>query len=100
MNLENRLLRLLARKPYVPAGADDITKKLGLGQAQAGEVRRELRGLVRSGRVVRLPDKRFALPADEDLVAGYPVALRMEGEGPTGQQRYREADRAGAPASA
>ena len=29
MNLENRLLRLLARKQYVPAGADEITKKLG-----------------------------------------------------------------------
>ena len=64
MNLENRLLRLLGRKHYVPVGADDITKKLGLGEAQAKEVRRELRGLVRSGRVVRLPDKRFALPAD------------------------------------
>ena len=63
MHLENRLMRLLGRKHYVPAGANDITKKLGLGQAQAAEVRRELRGLLRSGRVVRLPDKRFALPA-------------------------------------
>ena len=82
MNLENRLLRLLARKQYVPAGADDITKKLGLGQAQAGEVRRELRGLVRLGRVVRLPDKRFALPADEDLVAGRNVLKRLANEKP------------------
>ena len=79
MNLENRLLRLLGRKHYVPVGADDITKKLGLGEAQAKEVRRELRGLVRSGRVVRLPDKRFALPADEDLVAGRILMNRRGG---------------------
>ncbi len=79
MNLENRLLRLLGRKHYVPVGADDITKKLGLSQAQAKEVRRELRGLVRSGRVVRLPDKRFALPADEDLVAGRILMNRRGG---------------------
>ena len=79
MNLENRLLRLLGRKHYVPAGADDITKKLGLSQAQAKEVRRELRGLVRSGRVVRLPDKRFALPADEDLIAGRILMNRRGG---------------------
>ena len=79
MNLENRLLRLLERKHYVPAGADDITKKLGLGEVQAKEVRRELRGLVRSGRVVRLPDKRFALPADEDLVAGRILMNRRGG---------------------
>ncbi|HIM23500.1 MAG TPA: ribonuclease R [Verrucomicrobia bacterium] len=79
MNLVNRLLRLLGRKHYVPVGADDITKKLGLGQAQAGEVRRELRDLVRSGRVVRLPDKRFALPADEDLIAGRILMNRRGG---------------------
>ncbi len=79
MNLENRLLCLLGRKHYVPVGADDITKKLGLGQAQAGEVRRELRDLVRSGRVVRLPDKRFALPADEDLIAGRILMNRRGG---------------------
>ena len=79
MNLENRLLRLLERKHYVPAGADDITKKLGLGEVQAKEVRRELRGLVRLGRVVRLPDKRFALPADEDLVAGRILMNRRGG---------------------
>ena len=35
MNLENRLLRLLGRKHYVPSGADDITTKLELGQAEA-----------------------------------------------------------------
>ena len=79
MNLVNRLLRLLGRKHYVPVGADDITKKLELGQAQAGEVRRELRDLVRSGRVVRLPDKRFALPADEDLIAGRILMNRRGG---------------------
>ena len=53
MNLENRLLRLLGRKHYVPSGADDITTKLELGQAEAKDVRSELRNLVRSGRVVR-----------------------------------------------
>jgi|TARA_B100000678_G_scaffold263906_1_gene247038 ribonuclease R len=79
MNLENRLMRLLGRKHYVPAGANDITKKLGLGQAQAAEVRRELRGLLRSGRVVRLPDKRFALPAEEDLIAGRILMNRRGG---------------------
>ena len=79
MNLVNRLLSLLGRKHYVPVGADDITKKLELGQAQAGEVRRELRDLVRSGRVVRLPDKRFALPADEDLIAGRILMNRRGG---------------------
>ena len=72
-------MRLLGRKHYVPAGANEITKKLGLGQEQAREVRRELRGLLRSGRVVRLPDKRFALPAEEDLIAGRILMNRRGG---------------------
>ena len=79
MNLDNRLLRLLGRKQYVPAGVDDITQKLGLGQEQAKEVRRALRALVRLGRVVRLPDKSFALPADEDLLAGRILMNRRGG---------------------
>ena len=79
MNLENRLLRLLGRKHYVPAGADDITKKLELGQAQAAEVRSELRNLVRLGRVVKLPDNHYALPGDENLVAGRILMNRMGG---------------------
>ncbi len=79
MNLENRLLRLLGRKQYVPSGADDITTKLELGQAQAKDVRAELRNLVRLGRVVRLPDKCFALPGDEDLVAGRILMNRRGG---------------------
>ena len=79
MNLENRLLRLLGRKHYVPAGADDITKKLELGQAQAAEVRSELRNLVRLGRVVKLPDNHYALPGDEDLLAGRILMNRRGG---------------------
>ena len=79
MNLENRLLRLLGRKHYVPSGADDITTKLELGQAEAKDVRAELRNLVRLGRVVRLPDKCFALPGDEDLVAGRILMNRRGG---------------------
>ena len=79
MNLENRLLRLLGRKHYVPSGADDITIKLELGQAQAKDVRAELRNLVRLGQVVRLPDKCFALPGDEDLVAGRILMNRRGG---------------------
>jgi len=79
MNLENRLLRLLGRKQYAPAGADDITNKLGLAQSQASEVLSELRDLVRSGRVVRLPGKRFSLPADEDLIAGRILMNRRGG---------------------
>ncbi|SVC01845.1 uncharacterized protein METZ01_LOCUS254699, partial [marine metagenome] len=79
MNLENRLLRLLGRKHYVPCGADDITTKLEFGPEQAKDVRSELRNLVRLGRVVRLPDKRFALPGDEDLVAGRILMNRRGG---------------------
>ena len=79
MNLENRLLRLLGRKHYVPSGADEITAKLKLGQTEAKEVRAELRNLVRLGRVVRLPDKCFALPGDEDLVAGRILMNRRGG---------------------
>ena len=79
MNLENRLLSLLGRKHYVPAEADDITKKLEIGQAQAAEVRSELRNLVRLGRVVKLPDNHYALPGDENLVAGRILMNRMGG---------------------
>ena len=79
MNLENRLLRLLGRKHYVPSGADEIATKLELGQAEAKDVRAELRNLVRLGRVVRLPDKCFALPGDEDLVAGRILMNRRGG---------------------
>ena len=79
MNLENRLLRLLGRKHYVPSGADEITTKLELGQSEAQDVRAELRNLVRLGRGVKLPDNHYALPGDENLLAGRILMNRMGG---------------------
>ena len=79
MSFEKQLLREMGRKNYVPLAADELAECVAPGQPKNKEFRRELRGLVRAGRVVKLPDKRFALPVDEDHVAGRILMNRRGG---------------------
>ena len=79
MIFEEQLLRVMGRKNYVPLAADELAERVAQGQTKTKEIRRELRGLVRAGRVVKLPDKRFALPDDEDHVAGRILMNRRGG---------------------
>ena len=79
MIFEKQLLRVMGRKNYVPLAADELAERVAQAQTKTKEVRRELRGLVRAGLVVKLPNKRFALPNDEDHVAGRILMNRRGG---------------------
>ena len=79
MIFEKQLLRVMGLKNYVPLAADELAERVAPGQTKTKEIRRELRGLVLAGQVVKLPDKRFALPDDEDHVAGRILMNRRGG---------------------
>ena len=81
MTYEKQLIRFLGRKDYVPLSAQDIAEHISSEPANFKEIRRDLRGLFRAGRVVKLPDKRFALPSDEDHVVGRIIMNRRGGGG-------------------
>ncbi len=79
MTYEKQLIRFMGRKTYVPLSAQEIAKNICPEESEAKKVRRELRELVRAGRVVKLPDKRFLLPKDEDHVVGRILMNRRGG---------------------
>ena len=56
-----------------------VEERAADAESKYKEIRRDLRGLFRAGRVVKLTDKRFALPSDEDHVVGRIIMNRRGG---------------------
>ena len=79
MIYEKQLIRFMSRKKYVPLCAQEIAAHITSEGSEFKEVRRDLRGLLRAGRIVKLPDKRLALPKDEDYVVGRIIMNRRGG---------------------
>jgi len=79
MAYEKQLIRFMGREDYVPLFAQDIAEHISSDESKYKEIRRDLRGLFRAGRVVKLTDKRFALPSDEDHVVGRIIMNRRGG---------------------
>ena len=79
MTYEKQLIRFMSRKKYVPLCAQEIAAHITSEGSEFKEVRRDLRGLLRAGRIVKLPDKRLALPKDEDHVVGRIIMNRRGG---------------------
>ena len=79
MTYEKQLIRFMEGKNYVPLIAQDIAEHIAKEGSEYKEVRRDLRGLLRSGRIIKLPDKRLAIPKDEDHIVGRIIMNRRGG---------------------
>lgn len=68
--LAERILGLLSKEAESPKTASEVGRALGLFQREGFLLRRTLKGLVKSGRLVRVKGGRFAPPSNLHLAVG------------------------------
>jgi ribonuclease R len=68
--MKDLILKLLARKDYVPANIPEMLELLQLELRQQQELQRELRKLERSGHIARIKGNRYIIPLEADLIPG------------------------------
>ena len=78
--MQERVLKLLRRKDYVPANASQLLKALKLQATQARRLLRELEELERRGEVARIKGDRYVMPGEADLVPGR-IQITRKGRG-------------------
>jgi ribonuclease R len=78
--MQERVLKLLGRKDYVPANTPQLVKALKLPTRQAQRLRHELDELERRGEVARIKGNRYVIPREADLVPGR-IQITRQGRG-------------------
>jgi ribonuclease R len=78
--LEDRILKALSQKKYVPQDEAGLAKLLELPNEQLSLFNRTLHTLERAGKIVRIKKNRFALPLDADLIPGR-IRMNRRGQG-------------------
>ena len=68
MDYEDKIIRLLSRKNYVPMTSEEISAKLRTDEVHV--VSDVLAALTKSGQIVRIKGQRFSMPEVADLVVG------------------------------
>ncbi len=80
MNWEEDLLRLLAQPGYSPLDDHELRKRLAVPPKQRSAFDTLLQRLERTGRIARIRQNRYALPADADLIPGR-IMMNRSGAG-------------------
>ena len=78
--MQEQLLKLLGRKDYAPANAQQILAALKLPARQARRLQQELDELERRGEVARIKGDRYVTPREADLVPGR-IQITRQGRG-------------------
>lgn len=78
--MEDKILKLLARKDYVPANVPQLLKRLRLPAHAQNELQAALRELEISGRVLRTKGNRYIRPREAGLVIGL-IRINRQGKG-------------------
>ncbi len=68
--MEQKLLKRLGHKSYVPAQASELLADLRLEKSELRELQRILSELEHSGQVARIKGDRYILPGEADLIPG------------------------------
>ena len=68
--MEEKILRLMGRKRYLPSNIPEFLKQLRLESSQQQELQSILKELERTGQVARIKGNRYILPREADLVPG------------------------------
>jgi ribonuclease R len=78
--MEQKILKLLARKDYRPSNAHQLVGPLGLRNSELDELEKTLKQLERSGQIVRTKSDRFIISREADLVPGT-ISINRSGKG-------------------
>lgn len=68
--MEDKILKLLGRKRYLPSNIPELLEQLKLPANQQQTLQNTLKELERNGRVARIKGNRYILPKEADLVPG------------------------------
>jgi len=78
--MEDKILKLLGRKRYLPSNIPELLKQLKLEPNQQQQVQKSLAELEREGRVARIKGNRYILPKEADLIPGR-IQITRQGRG-------------------
>jgi len=78
--LEEKILKTLAQKKYIPQDQAGLARMLGIDTFQISVLGRALQSLERSGKIARIKKDRYALPLDADLIPGR-IRMNRRGQG-------------------
>ncbi|MEM7601555.1 MAG: ribonuclease R, partial [Verrucomicrobiota bacterium] len=78
--MEDKILKLLGRKTYLPSNIPELLKKLNLPPHQQQALQRSLKELERNGLVARIKGNRYIRPKEADLVPGR-IQITRSGRG-------------------
>jgi ribonuclease R len=78
LDMEERILQLLARRDYVPLNSADLMRRLRVSPVRQQELEAALQSLEREGRIARIKRNRYVLSREADLVPG---TIRMNRQG-------------------
>jgi len=78
--MNEKILKLLGRKDYVPANLPELLRLLGRPPKAQQELQQELRELTRSGHIARTKGNRYILCFEADLVPGR-IRINRQGKG-------------------
>ena len=78
--MEERILKLLGRKSYVPANVPEMLQALGMPRNRQQRLQAALKELAKSGRIVRVKGNRYILPDEADLIPGR-IQITRSGRG-------------------
>ncbi|HEY3932500.1 MAG TPA: ribonuclease R [Verrucomicrobiae bacterium] len=78
--MKEQIIRLLARKDYVPANVPELLRLLRLSPNRQQELQAVLRQLEQSGAVARIKGNRYVSPREADLIPGR-IRMNRAGKG-------------------
>lgn len=78
--MEERLLKLLGRKDYVPANVPELLLALKEPRNQQQALQKVLKALEKSGQIARIKGNRYIIPREADLIPGR-IQITRHGRG-------------------
>ncbi len=78
--MEDKILKLLGGKDYVPANVPELLRGLRMAPNQQQKLQKSLKALTRSGRIARIKGNRYILPQEADLIPGR-IQITRRGRG-------------------
>lgn len=78
--MEERILKLLARKNYDPLNVPELLKSLRLHPNKQQTLQSALSSLTQSGQIARIKGNRYIKPRDADLIPGV-IRMNRQGKG-------------------
>ena len=78
--IEEKLLRLVGRKDYVPSSPEQLARALRLAPAELTELDTALRAAEQAGQILRTKNGRYIKTREADLVSGT-IRINRQGRG-------------------